>query len=140
MRPTTLRTAEEMAAIFSEVPEAISNTVLIADRCEVDLGFKGYHLPDFSVPEGYNAETYLRKLCEDGLRERYGAHADDAVIQERLEYELGIIHAMGFDAYFLIVWDLCVYAKEHGIWYNARGSAAGSIVAYSLFITLVDPY
>jgi len=134
-----LRTPQEMADIFSEVPEAISNTVLIADRCEVDLGFKGYHLPDFSVPEGYNAETYLRKLCEDGLRERYGSHAGDDVIRERLEYELGIIRDMGFDAYFLIVWDLCVYAKEHGIWYNARGSAAGSIVAYSLFITLVDP-
>jgi DNA polymerase-3 subunit alpha len=134
-----LRTPEEMATIFSEVPEAIENTLLIAERCEVDLGFKGYHLPDFSVPEGYNTETYLRKQCEDGLRERYGDQADDPVIRQRLEYELGIIHSMGFDAYFLIVWDLCVYAKEHSIWYNARGSAAGSIVAYSLFITLVDP-
>ncbi|MCJ7701055.1 MAG: DNA polymerase III subunit alpha, partial [Anaerolineales bacterium] len=134
-----LRTPQEMANIFSEVPEAISNTVLIAERCEVDLGFKGYHLPDFAVPEGYNTETYLRKLCEDGLRIRYGHHADTPTIRERLEYELGVISQMGFDAYFLIVWDLCVYAKEHGIWYNARGSAAGSIVAYSLFITLVDP-
>jgi len=134
-----LRTPQEMATIFSEVPEAIQNTALIAERCEVDLGFKGYHLPDFQVPEGYNTGTYLRKLCEDGLRKRYGDHADDPVIRERLEYELGIISQMGFDAYFLIVWDLCVYAKEHGIWYNARGSAAGSIVAYSLFITLVDP-
>ena len=134
-----LRTPQEMADIFSEVPEAISNTVLIAERCEVDLGFKGYHLPDFAVPEGYNTETYLRKLCEDGLRIRYGHHADAPSIRERLEYELGVINQMGFDAYFLIVWDLCVYAKEHGIWYNARGSAAGSIVAYSLFITLVDP-
>ncbi len=134
-----LRTPAEMARIFSEVPEAISNTVLIAERCEVDLGFKGYHLPDFPVPDGYNAETYLRKLCEDGLKIRYGDHWQDQVIQERLEYELDIIHTMGFDAYFIIVWDLCVYAKEHGIWYNARGSAAGSIVAYSLFITLVDP-
>jgi len=134
-----LRTPQEMAGIFSEVPEAISNTVLIADRCEVDLGFKGYHLPDFSVPDGFDTKTYLRKLCEDGLRERYHDHAGDPIIKERLEYELGVIHKMGFDAYFLIVWDLCVYAKDHGIWYNARGSAAGSIVAYSLFITLVDP-
>jgi DNA polymerase III subunit alpha len=134
-----LRTPQEMARIFSEVPEAISNTVLIADRCEVDLGFKGYHLPEFPVPDGFNAETYLRKLCDDGIKIRYGDHWQDKVIQERLEYEIDIIHTMGFDAYFIIVWDLCVYAKEHGIWYNARGSAAGSIVAYSLFITLVDP-
>ena len=134
-----LRTAEEMNAIFSEVPEALSNTLLIADRCEVDLGFKSYHLPEFTVPEGFNAGTYLRKLCKDGLHHRYGDHADDPIIRERLEYELDIIHNMGFDAYFLIVWDLCVYAKDHGIWYNARGSASGSIVAYSLNITLVDP-
>ena len=96
-----------MGRIFAEVPEAISNTVLIADRCEVDLGFKGYHLPDFPVPEGYDAESYLRKLCEEGLKWRYGAQADAPHIRERLEYELGIIQQMGFDAYFLIVWDLC---------------------------------
>jgi DNA polymerase-3 subunit alpha len=134
-----LRSPQEMATIFSEVPEAISNTLLIAERANVDLGFKGYHLPEFPVPEGHNAKTYLRKLCEDGLRKRYGDRANDPKLGERLEYELGVIHQMGFDDYFLIVWDLCVYAKEHGIWYNARGSAAGSIVAYSLFITLVDP-
>jgi len=134
-----LKSAEEMSRIFAEVPEALSNTLLIADRCEVDLGFKGYHLPDFPVPEGYDAQSYLRKLCEDGLKMRYGAQADAPHIRERLEYELGIIHEMGFDAYFLIVWDLCVYAKREGIWYNARGSAAGSIVAYSLEITMVDP-
>ena len=134
-----LRTPTEMATIFSEVPEAISNTLWIAERAQVDLGFKGYHLPHFPVPEGYDAKSYLRKLCEDGLRLRYGNRVDEPVIRERLEYELNIIHTMGFDAYFLIVWDLCRYAKEHGIWYNARGSAAGSIVAYSLYITLVDP-
>jgi DNA polymerase-3 subunit alpha len=134
-----LKTADEMGRIFAEVPEALSNTLLIADRCEVDLGFKGYHLPDFPVPEGYDAESYLRKLCEEGLRWRYGDQADAPHIRERLNYELGIIHQMGFDAYFLIVWDLCVYAKREGIWYNARGSAAGSIVAYTLEITMVDP-
>ncbi len=134
-----LKSAEEMSRIFAEVPEALSNTLMIANRCEVDLGFKGYHLPDFPVPEGYDAESYLRKLCEDGLKWRYGAQADAPHIRERLEYELGVIHTMGFDAYFLIVWDLCVYAKREGIWYNARGSAAGSIVAYTLEITLVDP-
>jgi len=134
-----LKTAEEMSRLFAEVPEAISNTLWIAERCEVDLGFKGYHLPDFPVPDGYDAETYLRKLCEEGLEWRYGPRAKDPVIRERLEYELSVIHQMGFDAYFLIVWDLCVYAKNEGIWYNARGSAAGSIVAYSLDITMVDP-
>jgi DNA polymerase-3 subunit alpha len=134
-----LRSPQEMATIFSEVPEAISNTLLIAERCELDLGFKGYHLPQFDVPEGYTPESFLRHLCEAGLRERYGARSDEVVIRERLEYELGIIHQMGFDTYFLIVWDLCKYARDQGIWYNARGSAAGSIVAYSLNITLVDP-
>ncbi|MBN1666304.1 MAG: DNA polymerase III subunit alpha [Anaerolineales bacterium] len=134
-----LKSAQEMSRIFREVPEAIRNTILIAERCEVDLGFKGYHLPDFSVPEGHTAETYLRQLCEQGLAWRYGPQAGNQVYTERLDYELGVIHTMGFDAYFLIVWDLCQYAKNAGIWYNARGSAAGSIVAYSLGITLVDP-
>ena len=134
-----LKTAQEMGQIFAEVPEALSNTLLIAQRCEVDLGFKEYHLPDFEVPEGYTAETYLRERCERGLEWRFGSHAGDTVYQERLNYELDIIHTMGFDAYFLIVWDLCQYAQKEGIWYNARGSAAGSIVAYTLNITLVDP-
>ena len=72
-------------------------------------------------------------------KRRYGVHKDDSEVRQRLEFELDIIHTMGFDTYFLIVWDLCRYAREQGIWYNARGSAAGSIVAYGLFITLVDP-
>jgi DNA polymerase-3 subunit alpha len=134
-----LRSPDEMAEIFSEVPEAISNTVLIAERCELDLSFKGYRLPAFPVPEGHTAESYLREICETGLRRLYGSRAEDAEVRERLEYELGIIHEMGFDAYFLIVWDLCWNAKQRGIWYNARGSAAGSIVAYTLEITLIDP-
>ncbi|MBC8505182.1 MAG: DNA polymerase III subunit alpha [Anaerolineales bacterium] len=134
-----LKSGEEMGRIFAEVPEALTNTLLIAERCEVDLGFKGYRLPDFPVPEGYDAESYLRELCESGLEMRYGSSAQNGVYQERLNYELEIIHTMGFDAYFLIVWDLCQYAKKQDIWYNARGSAAGSIVAYALEITLVDP-
>jgi len=134
-----LRTSEEMNRLFAEVPESLSNTLLIAERCHVDLGFKGYHLPDFPVPEGYTAETYLRHLCNEGAKMRYGDRATSSEVQERLDYELGVIHKMGFDAYFLIVWDLCRYATENGIWYNARGSAAGSIVAYSLEIALVDP-
>ena len=134
-----LRSPEEMSALFAEVPEAISNTLLIADRCNVDLTPEGYHLPIFDVPEGYTAETYLRELCEKGLLERYGTHAADPEVRERLDYELGIIHKMGFDAYFLIVWDLCEYANELNIWYNARGSAAGSLVAFTLGITNVEP-
>jgi len=134
-----LRTPEEMAALFAEVPDALANTVLIADRCNIDLGFKGYHLPQFEVPEGKTAENYLRELCERGLALRYGSRVNDPVVRQRLDYELGIIHQMGFDTYFLIVWDLCRYAREQGIWYNARGSAAGSIVAYTLDITMVDP-
>ncbi|GAB4530928.1 MAG: DNA polymerase III subunit alpha [Anaerolineales bacterium] len=134
-----LRTSDEMAQIFGHIPGAMENTLQIAERCQLDLGFKGYKLPHFPVPEGYDAQTYLRKLCEEGLQWRYGDRAGQPVYRERLEYELGVIHQMGFDAYFLIVWDLCQYARQEGIWYNARGSAAGSIVAYTLGITMVDP-
>jgi DNA polymerase-3 subunit alpha len=134
-----LRTPQEMAGMFADVPQALSNTLLIAERCNVDLSFKGYHLPEFSVPEGHTWDSYLRSLCEAGIERRYRERAGDQVVRARLDYELNIIHTMGFDAYFLIVWDLCKYARERGIWYNARGSAAGSIVAYALDITLVDP-
>jgi DNA polymerase-3 subunit alpha len=134
-----LRSPEEMQQLFGHVPGALENTLLIAERCNVDLDFKGYHLPEFEVPEGYTTQTYLRMMCEEGMRKRYGNAADAPVYRERLDYELGIINQMGFDAYFLIVWDLCRFAQEQGIWYNARGSAAGSIVAYCLEITLVDP-
>lgn len=134
-----LRSPQEMGRIFSEVPEALGNTLLIAERCNVDLGFKGYHLPNFEVPEDCTVESYLRSLCEEGLRRHFGVRANDPVVRQRLEYELKVIHEMGFDTYFLIVWDLCRHASQQGIWYNARGSAAGSIVAYTLDITLVDP-
>ncbi len=134
-----LRGPEEMAALFVEMPEVLSNTLLIAERCNLDLSFKGYRLPQFNLPQGYSIETYLRKLCEDGIERRYGARSTDPQVRQRLEYELNVIHEMGFDSYFLIVWDLCRHAREQGIWYNARGSAAASIVAYTLHITLVDP-
>ncbi|HVN55157.1 MAG TPA: DNA polymerase III subunit alpha [Anaerolineaceae bacterium] len=134
-----LRSPQEMASLFADVPEALSNTQLIAERCQVDLATNGYHLPVFPVPEGETAETYLSRLCEEGVQRRYGPRARDPKVRERLEYELGVIHQMGFDAYFLIVWDLCRFARQEGIWYNARGSAAGSLVAYSLDITLVEP-
>jgi DNA polymerase-3 subunit alpha len=134
-----LRSPDEMATIFSSVPEALTNTLLIAERCSLDLGFKGYHLPQFSVPDGETPQSYLRRLCEAGLQRRYAERAHEGEIRQRLDYELKVIHEMGFDAYFLIVWDLCRHAREEGIWYNARGSAAGSIVAYTLDITLVEP-
>ncbi|MBI9050701.1 MAG: DNA polymerase III subunit alpha [Anaerolineaceae bacterium] len=134
-----LRSPEEMKRLFGHVPGAIENTLAIAERCDLDLSPTGYHLPRFEVPQGYTTESYLRELCETGLKTRYGNHATDAVICERLDYELDIIHNMGFDAYFLIVWDLCRHANSLGIWYNARGSAAGSLVAYTLDITLVEP-
>lgn len=134
-----LRSAQEMEQLFGEIPGALSNTLLIAERCNVDLSPEGYHLPLFEVPDGSSTKDYLRKLCDEGLEKRYGASAKDEEIQQRLDYELRIIDEMGFNAYFLIVWDLCRYAQENSIWYNARGSAAGSIVAYALEITLVDP-
>ncbi|MAT43067.1 MAG: DNA polymerase III subunit alpha [Anaerolineaceae bacterium] len=134
-----LKSPQEMQAAFGHVPGALSNTLLIAERCNVNLRNEEYHLPRFDVPEGYNAETYLRKICEAGLQRKYGSRANDPKVRERLEYELSVIHDMGFDAYFLIVWDLCIYAKSEDIWYNARGSAAGSMVAYTLDITMVEP-
>ena len=134
-----LRSPEEMAALFPDLPDALSNTLLIAERCNVDLIHKGYHLPQFPVPDGYTAESYLRKLCEEGLVQRYGERAHAPEVRERLDYELKIIHDMGFDAYFLIVWDLCRFSRENNVWYNTRGSGAGSITAYSLQISLIEP-
>ncbi len=134
-----LRSPQEMASLFPDIPSALSNTLEIAERCNVNLIKKGYHLPLFEVPDGFTTQTYLRKLCEDGLKIKYSGRSDDPEVRQRLEYELKIIHDMGFDAYFLIVWDLCRYAKENNVWYNTRGSGAGSIVAYTLNITLIDP-
>ncbi|NPA91390.1 MAG: DNA polymerase III subunit alpha [Chloroflexi bacterium] len=136
-----LKSRAEMAQLFGEVPEALDNTLLIAEMCDLDLDayYAGYHLPHFPVPEGHTAETYLRHLCETGLRKRYGDRADSPEVRARLEHELDIIHRMGFDAYFLIVWDLVEHARRRDIWWNVRGSGAGSIVAYSLGITSVDP-
>ncbi len=134
-----LRSPQEMMSLFGDVPGAIHNTLAIAERCTVDLGFKGYRLPAFPVPAGETPAAYLRRLCQQGLQRRYEHRHAEQELHDRLEYELGVISQMGFETYFLIVWDLCRHAREHGIWYNARGSAAGSIVAYCLEITLVDP-
>jgi DNA polymerase-3 subunit alpha len=134
-----LRTGEEMAALFPDLPQALRNTLVIADRCEVDLDPKGFHLPEIEVPAGHTAQSYLRHLTEKGLRRLYGEAFASEQVQARMDYELRIIHNMGFDVYFLIVWDLCQFARQEDIWWNVRGSAAGSIVAYGLGITNLDP-
>lgn len=134
-----LRPPAEMQRLFAEVPESMSNTLLIAERCNVNLDFEKYHLPEFPVPAGHTAKTYLQELCQAGARKRYGDDATSSKVRERIDYELRVVSEMGFDAYFLIVWDLCRFARERGIWYNARGSAAGSILAYTLEITMVNP-
>ncbi len=132
-----MRSPEEMAALFADVPQAITNTMAIAEMCNLELRFGEYHLPPFEVPPGFDAQSYLRRLCEQGLYRRYPVVTQE--IRDRLDYELKVIHEMGFDTYFLIVWDLCRYARERNIWWNVRGSAAGSIVAYTLGITNLDP-
>ncbi|MGD2105047.1 MAG: DNA polymerase III subunit alpha, partial [Anaerolineae bacterium] len=132
-----LKSYEEMAALFPDTPAALRHTLEIADRCNVQLTFGDYHLPVFEVPEGFEAHSYLRHLCEKGLRERYEEVTPS--IRERLDYELDVIHRMGFDTYFLIVWDLCRFSREEDIWWNVRGSGASSIVAYSLYITNLEP-
>lgn len=134
-----LKSSEEMEALFPYAREALENTHKIAERCHVEIAFGEYKLPHFDVPEGYTSESYLRELCEKGLVERYGDQAEG--LRERLAYELDTISSMGFVDYFLIVWDFIKYAKDHGIPVGpGRGSAAGSLVAYSLNITdLIDP-
>ena len=134
-----LRNPEEMATLFPDIPEAVQNTLEIAERCNVNIEQGKYHLPNFTVPEGFTPSSYLHMLCEEGFKKRYGERTSDETIRKRFDYELKVINDMGFAAYFLIVWDLCRYAIEHGIWYNVRGSGNGSMVAYVLNITFVEP-
>ena len=134
-----LKSYPEMWDLFGERPDCLLNTMSVAEMCELDLDPKGYHLPPFDVPLGYNAESYLRHLVEEGLRRRFGERAYEPEIQGRKEHELRIIHDMGFDTYFLIVWDLCEFARSRDIWWNVRGSGTGSLVAYAVGITNLDP-
>jgi DNA polymerase-3 subunit alpha len=134
-----LRSPQEMESLFGEQPQALRNTLAIAERCSVNLDFDRFHLPQLEVPAGYTPETYLRYLTEAGLRRLYGDAFSSEQVQSRVNYELHIIHEMEFDVYFLIVWDLCQFARQQDIWWNVRGSAAGSIVAYGLEITNLDP-
>ena len=141
-----VKSEEEMKGLFPYAWEAVENTQRIAQRCNVEIEFGVTKLPKFEVPEGYDSWTYLNKLCFDGLKERYGedenAPAGDTgqTLKERLTYELNVIQTMGYVDYFLIVWDFINYAKSNGIMVGpGRGSAAGSIVAYALKITNIDP-
>ncbi len=136
-----LEGAEQMWQTFGHIDGGapLTNSLKIAEMCDIDLDRKGYHLPIFPVPEGFTAGTYVRFLAEKGLRWRYGERSTEPELRERLDYELGIIGQMGFDTYFLIVWDLCEYARQTDIWWNVRGSGAGSITAYCLGITNIDP-
>ena len=133
-----IKDADEMAALFPDHPEALENTVKIAERCQVEFEFGKYHLPEFDVPEGYTALEYLQKLCNEGFAVRYPN--DDGTVRKRLQYEIDMISRMGFVDYFLIVSDFIGYAKRQGIPVGpGRGSAAGSIVSYCLGITDLDP-
>ncbi|MFR2849561.1 MAG: DNA polymerase III subunit alpha, partial [Hungatella hathewayi] len=132
------KSEEEMRALFPYALEALENTQKIADRCNVEIEFGVTKLPRFDVPEGYDAWGYLNKLCDDGMAKHYPD--DDGTLRERLEYELDVIHTMGYVDYFLIVWDFIHFAKSHDIMVGpGRGSAAGSIVSYCLGITDIDP-
>ncbi len=142
-----VKSAEEMAALWHDLPEAVENTVKIAERIDIRIPERIFHVPDFpvpSTPEGTerSAEAYLRAICNEGLIARYGAEraASDGALRERLEYELSVITTMGFSSYFLIVWDFIKYARDHGIPVGpGRGSAVGSLVSYCLRITDLDP-
>lgn len=137
-----LKSESEMMELFPDHPEAIENSHKIAERCNVEFEFGEYHLPEFIPLEGMTNKDYLRKLCYDGLERRYGSEAlqDESIYRTRLESELEVIEKMGYVEYFLIVWDFIHYAKSNDIPVGpGRGSAAGSIVAYSLAITEIEP-
>jgi len=132
-----LKSGDEMARVFTELPQALGSTLEIAERAAFELALGSIKLPHFPVPEGETTESHLRNLCEAGLRQKYAAVAPEA--RQRLEYELSIIERMGFAPYFLIVQDFVNFAKRNGILTTVRGSAAGSLVLYALNVTDVDP-
>ncbi len=135
------KSPEEMREVFRDFPQAIQNTLEIGERCHLDLEFGRSKYPEYPVPAGKTRQGFLRELCYDGLRQRYGERAaSDAELIRRLDYELGVLEKTGFVSYLLIVWDFIHFAKERGIPVGpGRGSAAGSIVAYVLGITDIDP-
>jgi DNA polymerase-3 subunit alpha len=134
-----IKSAEEMARVFADLPEACRNTLAVAERCNLTLEFNQFHLPRYVVPSEHTLDSYLHELAHAGLKRRYGANPGDA-IEARLAHELAVIEKMGFAGYFLVVWDFIRYAREQGIAVGpGRGSSAGSLTAYSLGITNVDP-
>jgi len=134
-----LKSPDEMLAIFPDYPEALSNTVDIAERCNLEIALDQVYLPTYSTPEGYDLDSYLEHLASEGVRKHYGEPPAQEAL-DRLEMELGVIKKLGFSGYFLIVWDFVKYSKEQGIKVGpGRGSAAGSLVAYALGITTIDP-
>ena len=136
-----MKSPAEMAALFGDYPESLTNTLAIAERCDLEIEFNVPKYPNFTTPEGVTQNEYLRQICDAGLRTRYGERAhEDPVIQERLERELGLLEKQGFVNYFLIVWDFINWAKQRDIPVGpGRGSAAGSMVAYLMGITDIDP-
>ena len=133
-----VKSPEEMSLLFPEIPEAFRNTLAIRDKCNVSLQFGAHLLPEFKVPEGYDSDTYLAKLVEEGLQKKYKSITDE--IRKRVDFEMHTIREMRFSGYFLIVQDYINFAKTHDIPVGpGRGSAAGSIVAYAVGITNVDP-
>ena len=134
-----VKSAEEMARVFADIPDACRNTLAVAERCNLTLEFNRFHLPRYVVPDGHTLESYLQELARAGLRQRYGPSPGEAV-ESRLAHELAVIEKMGFASYFLVVWDFIRFARQNGIAVGpGRGSSAGSLVAYCLEITNVDP-
>ena len=135
-----IKSTDEMEALFADIPEAVENTVKIAEMCDFRYDFSHLHLPRFDPPAGFTSADYLKKLAFDGLEMYVGKPENRTEYVSRLEYELSVIHSMGFDDYFLITWDFVSYAKRRGISVGpGRGSAVGSLTAYCLNITEVDP-
>ncbi len=132
-----IKSPEEMARLFPDFPQALENTRLITDMCDVELDFDQTHLPKFDTPDGMAADEYLAKLCWDGFNNRYPRPTAQA--QDRLRYELEVIQHTNFANYFLVVWDIIDFVRRNGIMYGVRGSAAGSVALYCLGITNVDP-
>ena len=132
-----LKSPQEMADLFSHLPDAIANTQRIADRSELKLEFNKLRLPRFKTPPGKSPEDYLGEVAWEGARQRYGTVAEE--MRRRLDYELEVIRETQFSDYFLVVWDIARYAREHGIFFGVRGSAAASLVLYCLQVTIIDP-
>ena len=132
-----LKSPQEMAELFADLPEAITNTQRIAEQCHVELTFDDLHLPEYRTPEDEDPDAYLARLCREGLERRH--HGAPGRYGDRLDYELEVIRQTRFANYFLVVWDITAFAREQGILYGVRGSAAASLVLYCLGVTDVDP-